>query len=191
MRVLVVDNGSVHLDELRQLLEGHEVIVRNHARIEASKVRRIDLIVLSGGHGFSVARHPEEYIRVTKLIQTTELPVIGICLGCEQIVSAFGGHLVRVPRRQSADVHLKWLEAKPAGLPDKPLVHEAHGWAIKKLPDVLVGVAKSGKGYEIIRHETKPIYGLQFHPEIERGSKDGQKIFRHLATELMKTRTTA
>ena len=48
---------------------------------------------------------------------------------------------------------------------EEAMVYQSNHWIITELPDELVCIAASGEGAEIIQHKTKPIWGVQFHPE--------------------------
>jgi gamma-glutamyl-gamma-aminobutyrate hydrolase PuuD len=63
-------------------------------------------------------------------------------------------------------------------------VFEAHHWAITDLGKYLKGLAKSRTGYEIIKHKTKNIFGLQFHPEMLDNESAGDEIFRRIISKL-------
>jgi anthranilate/para-aminobenzoate synthase component II len=57
-------------------------------------------------------------------------------------------------------------------------VYEAHRWFIAKLSDVLITEAISECGPEIIRHQTLPQVGFQFHTEKFVYSTDGDELFQ-------------
>jgi GMP synthase-like glutamine amidotransferase len=49
----------------------------------------------------------------------------------------------------------------------------------------LVALATSASNIQIIRHITRPIYGLQFHPEVRYGNNDGRRIFEAIMAEII------
>ena len=53
-----------------------------------------------------------------------------------------------------------------------------HKWHIKEVNSVLIPLAKSAKGIDIVKHVNKKIYGFQFHPEITEPKNDGEIIFK-------------
>lgn len=64
------------------------------------------------------------------------------------------------------------------GIPDEITVYEHHERYLKNIPDMLEIVASSRKTkVEAIFHKTRPIFGLQFHPE--KSGKYGEKIFKN------------
>jgi anthranilate synthase component II len=99
-----------------------------------------------------------------------ELPILGVCLGHQAIGQAFGGHVVRAKTL----MHGKTSEIQHAGqgvfenLPDPFTATRYHSLAVKRetLPEVLEVTAWTEDGEIMgLRHRTRPIHGVQFHPE--------------------------
>ena len=103
-------------------------------------------------------------------IAASTVPVLGVCLGHQSIGAAFGGHVVRAP----APVHGKsaairhdgrgLFEAMPGGFQ----AGRYHSLIVDRatLPDVLEPCAWTDDGSIMaMRHRTRPIAGVQFHPE--------------------------
>jgi anthranilate synthase component 2 len=102
------------------------------------------------------------------------IPLLGVCLGHQAIGEAFGGHVVRAPRL----MHGKTSEVTHDGegiLADLPSPFTAMRYhsllvAAEDLPAALMPTAWSadeGWGRELmaLQHRSKPVYGVQFHPE--------------------------
>ena len=95
-------------------------------------------------------------------------PVIGICLGCEIICKAFGGELEFMPEHEIGKKEFEILDkslAEKVGSREL-IAFESHSLRIKKIPEDFYEVVRSNHGPEIIKHKTKPIIGIQFHPEV-------------------------
>jgi anthranilate/para-aminobenzoate synthase component II len=58
---------------------------------------------------------------------------------------------------------------------------------IKKLPSILIPLAESRDGIEIIKHKFKNIFGLQFHPSVFPEKTYGNEIFNNLLNILKNT----
>ena len=90
MKILLVDNHTNHLDAILPLLTDHEYSICCRELFTDSIASPFDLIVLLGGSGVrSVKNHKEDYKNEIDFIQKTTKKIIGICLGCEIIASAF------------------------------------------------------------------------------------------------------
>ena len=168
MKILLIDNHSKHRDELIDLL-GNCATVETQEELFGSDTNAYDLVVLSGGSNTpSVLYSPEAYSKEMSLVLDTDTPVLGICLGSEIITKAFGGTLVDLGTVHRGDVSITIVDE---GLKDRAAqstmqVFEAHKVGVKDLPDGFVVCAYSDHGPEILRHRTRPVMGIQFHPEV-------------------------
>jgi anthranilate synthase/aminodeoxychorismate synthase-like glutamine amidotransferase len=169
MRVLVIDNYDSFTYNLVQYLGelGAEIeVVRNDkATVEELLARKPDRLVVSPGPctpaeaGISV-----EAIRAFAEAGT---PVLGVCLGHQSLVEAFGGRTV-----QGEPVHGKDAEIAHdgktiyAGLPSPIVAGRYHSLvADPDLPDELELTATLGEIVMGARHRELPAEGVQFHPE--------------------------
>lgn len=182
MRILLIDNGTILLDKLKMLIPGEE-IVRQPQGISLEESKNFDLIVLSGSRDFTVLYDGEYFKKEIELIQSTKVPMIGICLGCELIATAFGGTLKRMEERHTG---IRKIDIIAGGLLNERSVevYEGHRWIIDSLPLDFNIVATSFDGPEIIHHQTRPIWGLQFHPENFVDKTKGDEIFMNIFTGL-------
>jgi len=160
--ILLVDNYDSFTHNLAHLFGelGVDVVVR---RNDAPDLERLqpDAIVVSPGPG----RPPE---RVVALVRAVRVPTLGVCLGHQAIVEAFGGEIG--PAREL--VHGKSCIVRHdgrglfAGLPDELEVGRYHSLAAASIPDALEVSATSDDGEVMaVRHRELPIDGVQFHPE--------------------------
>jgi anthranilate synthase/aminodeoxychorismate synthase-like glutamine amidotransferase len=98
------------------------------------------------------------------------IPMLGVCLGHQEIAAAFGAHVVRAPKpvhgRASDVLH---DGATPfEGVRSPVHVGRYHSLVVDEagLPDELTVCARSSDGLVMaLRHRTHPTIGLQFHPE--------------------------
>jgi anthranilate synthase/aminodeoxychorismate synthase-like glutamine amidotransferase len=169
MRVLVLDNydsftwNLVHLFEER----GAEVHVhRNDAiTVEDAAALRPDRLVVSPGPG-----RPEDAGLSLELIRALgpEVPTLGVCLGHQAIVQAFGGSVgqARSLLHGKASVIRHDGQGVFAGLPEEIEVGRYHSLAAVIVPDNLVVTARTDDGEVMgVRHRSYPVEGVQFHPE--------------------------
>ena len=182
MRILVLDNydsftwNLVHLFEER----GAEVHVhRNDAiTVEGAKALRPDRIVISPGPG-----RPEDAGLSLELVRALgpEVPTLGVCLGHQAIVQAFGGAVGQARsllHGKASRIHHDG-QGVFARLPDEIEVGRYHSLAAVTVPDDLVVTARTDDGEVMgVRHVSYPVEGVQFHPESVL-TTDGKQLIRN------------
>jgi len=169
MRILVLDNydsftwNLVHLFEER----GAEVHVHRNDSItvEEAAALRPDRLVVSPGPG-----RPEDAGLSLELIRALgpDMPTLGVCLGHQAIVQAFGGSVgqARSLLHGKASVIHHDGQGVFRGLPEEIEVGRYHSLAAVVVPDDLVVTARTDDGEVMgVRHRSYPIEGVQFHPE--------------------------
>ena len=179
MKILIIDNGTKHLTKLKELIHEHEFIVRSLFE-KYNDADDFDLIILSGGSRLSILDAPEVFTDEISLIRKFQKPIIGICEGCELIAYTYGSELTLIDHKTKGIKRIEMLEPNILNLPKILEVYEAHHFAVTKLGTNLEALAKSSTGYEIIKHSKKPIFGLQFHPEMFVDKSLGDDVFRKI-----------
>ena len=167
--ILLVDNYDSFTYNLAHLFGelGAEVIVRRNDAIDAAMAVRLapSQLVISPGPGRPVdAGETLEIIR--RLAPDT--PTLGICLGHQAIVEAFGGKVTAARTL----VHGKACTVRHdgrglfSGLPDELEVGRYHSLAATQIPPLLEISATAADGEVMaVRHRELPVDGVQFHPE--------------------------
>ncbi len=167
MKILVVNNYTKYIDDLLTLLKGHEVTISSPERLEGLLIDSYDRIILAGGGIFAIARNQKLFAAEIKLIQTTKVPLLGICLGCELLAVAFGGVLRRRAERDKGNREVPIHSQDPLFENIKTLnIYQNHIWDITELPDCLLPLVKDKEDILVIKHQDRPLYGVQFHPEM-------------------------
>ena len=169
MKALVIDNYDSFTYNLVQYLGelGAEVeVVRNdRARVEELMERGADRLVVSPGP----CTPAEAGISTDAVAQFARAgtPVLGVCLGHQSMVEAFGGRTVR-----GEPIHGKDAEVEHdsrtifEGLPNPLVAGRYHSLvADPDLPDELEVSATFGDVVMGVRHRDLPAEGVQFHPE--------------------------
>jgi anthranilate synthase/aminodeoxychorismate synthase-like glutamine amidotransferase len=173
--VLVIDNYDSFVYNLVQYIGelGAETIVFRNDQVTLKQIAKLnpDRIVISPGPGTPA---DTRYFGVcTAILQhlSCQIPTLGVCLGHQGIIHAFGGKIVSAKRL----MHGKTCTIKHDGKGifkdvSNPLTatryHSLAGDG-ETIPDCLEITAESIDDGEImgVRHTKYPIEGVQFHPE--------------------------
>lgn len=99
-----------------------------------------------------------------------DMPILGVCLGHQSIGQAFGGEVIRAKTLMHGKTSPILHEGRGVfgGLPSPFTATRYHSLAVRRetLPDVLEVTAWTGDGEIMgLSHRTRPIHGVQFHPE--------------------------
>lgn len=167
VRVLVVDNDDSFTGSLVQLLQvlGADVAWARWADVTMADARGVDLVLLSPGPG-----RPEERPINAALAREAPVPVFGVCLGLQALTEAFGGRVVgarRILHGRASPVHHADAGCF-AGLPSPFRATRYHSLAAERatLPPDLEVTAWTRDGEIMgLRHRSRPVEGVQFHPE--------------------------
>ncbi len=169
MKVLMLDNYDSFTYNLVHLFEelGAEVVtVRNDAiTVDDARAGGFDRLVVSPGPG-----RPENAGVSIELIRALgpTMPTLGVCLGHQAIVEAFGGTVGQAKallHGKSSTISHDGLGVYD-GLPADVEVGRYHSLAAITVPDELVVTSHTPDGEVMgVRHHTLPLEGVQFHPE--------------------------
>jgi anthranilate synthase component 2 len=165
--ILLIDNYDSFTYNLAHLFGelGAEVVVRRNDALDVDEAERLapSHLVISPGPG-----RPEDAGVSVELVRRLRVPTLGVCLGHQAVVAAFGGEIGRARRL----VHGK---ASPIehdgrglfrGLPESFEAGRYHSLAATSVPDCLEVSAGCAEGEVMaVRHRELPVDGVQFHPE--------------------------
>jgi len=184
MNILIINNGTKHINELKTILATHNVKVINFNE-RLIEYKNYDLIILSGSSKLSVINHTVEYSDEINLIKKSNVPIVGICLGFELICFAFSEKLVLLNNKRHSllRVHKIKEDSIFKEIKNHFWVYDAHRWGVKNTL-YLISLAKSKDGVEIIKHPIKKIYGLQFHPEVFKAKSKGYKLLNNIINNI-------
>ena len=99
-----------------------------------------------------------------------DMPIFGVCLGHQAMGQAFGGEVIRAKALMHGKTSPIEHEGRSvfAGLPSPFTATRYHSLAVRRetLPDVLEVTAWTADGEIMgLAHRSRPIHGVQFHPE--------------------------
>jgi carbamoyl-phosphate synthase small subunit len=132
-------------------------------------------IFLSNGPGDPAALN--YIVREVKTLMDTGVPIFGICLGLQILGQVFGGKTFKLKfGHRGANQPVKDLESGRV-----EITSQNHGFAVdaKSLPS---GVAVNrinlnDQTVEGMRHKTRPVFCVQYHPEASPGPHDSTPLF--------------
>jgi anthranilate synthase component 2 len=174
-RVLFVDNYDSFTYNLVEYVSQHDdtdtAVLLNTASLAEVRTTDPDAVVISPGPG-----HPDNDrdVGVTTAVLRTvsrDVPTLGVCLGLEAAVYAYGGSVDRAPE----PVHGKAVPVEHdgrgvfAGLEQGFQGGRYHSLVAAEVPDCFEVSATTGHGDDElvmgVRHRDHPIECVQFHPE--------------------------
>ena len=187
-RVVVLDYGT-KFNILRSLRErGLEVVVLPcSATAEDIMAWQPDGIMLSNGPGDP--RSLEREIRTIEDLAEREpqLPTFGICLGHQLLGQALGGETFKLKFGHRGANH----PVKDLTTGKVHITSQNHGYAIEaeSLPEEveITHMNLNDNTVEGLKHKSRPVFSVQYHPEASPGPKDNDYLFDRFA-ELVKTR---
>ena len=169
--ILVVDNydsftyNLVHY--LAELGAQTHVVRNDDLTVEEAWALKPEAVLLSPG-----PCAPDQAGICLPLITTApqDMPIFGVCLGHQAIGQAFGGEVIRAKTLMHGKTSPIEHEGRSvfAGLPSPFTATRYHSLAVRRetLPDELEVNDWTADGEIMgLAHRTRPIHGVQFHPE--------------------------
>jgi GMP synthase (glutamine-hydrolysing) len=169
-RVLVFDFGSQYGQLIARRVREQNVfcqIVRHGLSAERVRALKPRGIILSGG---PASVYEKGAPSCDPGIFELGIPVLGICYGMQLAAHLLGGKVVPSRGREfgRAHCHVNDADGLFAGVPEDAVVWMSHGDQVAiDAGSPFVGLASTETcAVAAVKHVSRPIYGLQFHPEV-------------------------
>jgi anthranilate synthase/aminodeoxychorismate synthase-like glutamine amidotransferase len=167
--ILLVDNYDSFTYNLVHLFEelGAEVVVRRNDAVTVAEAERLapSHLVVSPGPG----RPADAGISVELVLALgPRVPTLGVCLGHQAIVEAFGGEIGQAKALLHGKTSIVEHDGRGVyeGLPQRFEAGRYHSLAAIRVPDELEVSSRTDDGEVMgVRHRELPVEGVQFHPE--------------------------
>jgi len=176
-------------------MTGHPVLVQHYSQVAPELVERLPIrAIFISGTSVPWSEFPTEHIvGLSEVVTKTDIPILGACGGHQMLGVCFNND-IRTVDTLSDDWMRKLGPGEPDLMPDyRPgqyseggvwpveilvndpvfdgfdgtlMVREAHAGEVKKLPADFIHLARNDNcEIQAMRHQDRPIYGTQFHPE--------------------------
>jgi len=167
--ILIIDFGSQYTQLIARKVRELSVFSLIHPHtISPETIKEINPkgIILSGG---PMSVKDDGAPMIDEEIFSMGIPVLGICYGLQLISYTLGGIVEKADKREYGKAIFNVLEENPLfeGIPSESTVWMSHGDHVKTLPYGFrkIGSSPNTENCAIVSDD-KPVYGLQFHPEV-------------------------
>lgn len=171
LRTLLVDNYDSFTHNLCHLITQVNgippVLIKNDEKNwQPDALQTFDNIVISPGPGNP--GNPADFGLCREILLTANIPVLGVCLGHQGLCACYGARvdLAPEPRHGRISPVMHRQTGLFAHIPSPFSAVRYHSLAVYDLPDELQAIAWSEDGVIMgAAHRTRPLFGVQFHPE--------------------------
>jgi len=177
--ILVLDFGGQTAQLIARRVRDRNVfcqLVRHD--LPASRIRELNPkgLILSGGPASVYgAASPQPDPEIFHL----DIPILGICYGMNLVCQSGGGAVCPGETREFGRTECRVIKSDPlfAGVPPSSTVWMSHGDKVAEISTDYETVAETSTcRFAAVKHRTRPVYGLQFHPEVTHTQFGGQLL---------------
>ncbi len=176
--ILIIDFGSQYTQLIARRVRESHVYCEIHPpsrSIQWIRDWKPRGIILSGGPN---SVYGDKVPTADRALLDMDVPVLGLCYGMQLITHLSGGKVRRADRREYGRAIIRIQGGKlfqGFGCGEETPVWMSHGDDIAAAPDNFTVVASSDNSpVAAFEHEEKPLYGLQFHPEVAHTPRGGE-----------------
>jgi len=191
--VLVLDFGGQYCHLIARRIRENSVyseIVSNEITPEEIKALdhkyNVKGLILSGG---PKSVYEEDAPKINKKILELGIPILGLCYGHQLLAHLLGGEVEPAKSKEFGITYATIIEpiAILKGLGKNEKVWMSHGDTVFSIPPGEFEVLARTKNTPVaaFRHKAKPIYGLQWHPEVVH-TENGIQMIRNFIFEICK-----
>jgi GMP synthase (glutamine-hydrolysing) len=184
--VAILDFGSQYSQLIaRRVRENHVYSELLAPQTPAERIRRMRArgIILSGG---PASAYGENAPHCDPAIFELGVPVLGICYGMHIACRLLGGSVQAGKAREYGRVRLRVQRAEGilAHLPPETSVWMSHGDVVTAVSEDFESLANTEHcRFAGVRHKHRPVFGVQFHPEVTH-TPAGRQIIRNFIYEI-------
>ncbi|NDB35423.1 MAG: GMP synthase [Flavobacteriia bacterium] len=167
-KILIIDCGSSKIPSLESVVfEFADYHTSPFFDVHPSQLSEYHGVIISGAPILITEENMLPYLEHVGWIKTTDLPILGICFGHQLIGLLYNASASRMKESRSLNEIEQFVECPILNrLPQVFEMQEDHCESIS-IPDEFELVANSDECVnEVMQHQEKSIYGVQFHPEV-------------------------
>ncbi|MDA1018443.1 MAG: glutamine-hydrolyzing GMP synthase [Planctomycetota bacterium] len=178
-RILVLDFGSQTAQLIARRVREQNVfcqIVRHDLTPERIRELNPRGLILSGG---PASVYGDKAPQPDPAIFELGIPILGICYGMQLACRSQGSEILPAEAREFGRTACQVRLADPLfqDMPESFVVWMSHGDQVQNLSENFHLLATTSTcPHAAVRHHTKPIYGVQFHPEVTHTEHGGQLL---------------
>jgi GMP synthase (glutamine-hydrolysing) len=190
--ILVLDFGGQYCHLIARRIREHnvysEIVSQDISlkEVEALKEQfNIKGIILSGG---PQSVYEKDAPKINRGILDMDIPVLGLCYGHQLIAQIYGGNVKQAKKKEYGITYATVTKPNDIlkGLDKKEKVWMSHGDTVYALPkDFEILAHTENCPVAAFRHKEKPIFGLQWHPEVIH-TENGMKMLKNFLFEICK-----
>ncbi len=175
--IAIVDFGSQYSQLIaRRVRENRVFSLLCPPDISPAKLRELNVVgmIFSGG---PASVYEKNAPRCDPALLQMGLPVLGICYGMQVMTLVLGGRVDAAPAREYGRTRLEVLDGSDllAHVPAPTNVWMSHGDMVQELAQGFRSLARTPNcPLAAVRHVEKPVFGVQFHPEVTHTIAGGQ-----------------
>ena len=167
--VLVLDFGAQYAQLIARRVREQNVfcqLVRHDITVERLKQLKPRGLILSGG---PASVYEKGAPHCDPKIFDLNIPILGLCYGMQLACEVLGGKVKPAKSREFGRAQCRITEPEGilAGVPEETIVWMSHGDQVHEVSDDWIPLASTETcPLAAVRHRSRPVFGLQFHPEV-------------------------
>jgi GMP synthase (glutamine-hydrolysing) len=182
--ILIVDFGSQKTPLIAGQISdaGAACRIVNQQGFSSQKLHPANGIILSGSPVLFTDSGTARYLERFSWMKEITIPVLGICFGHQLLGILNGSQVYKGSEvRSSYSIRICRKDVLFSGIENPATMVEDHTEGIT-LPGQFIHLASSEYyPVEAMRHPVRPIWGVQFHPEVSR--ENGTRLFRNFLSQ--------
>jgi GMP synthase (glutamine-hydrolysing) len=179
--VVVLDFGSQYTQLIARRIRElgvFSLILPFNTNLQELKSNQIKGVILSGGPN---SVYQENAPHIDAQVFNLGIPVLGICYGLQLVMHLMGGRVEASAKREygKAEISLNKSSKLFTDVVDNSTVWMSHGDKVVNIADNFESIGNTKNSpYAAVEHKNLPVYGLQFHPEVEHTAQ-GKEILKN------------